>query len=99
MLHQRGYVKRDVCQQAGFIVNFGGLGCRRAEDIALLSFLASINTAGELVKTNLSRINIADTNELAEVMETWRRASGGAPSESLRHSYLRKIGKICLSHG
>ena len=25
----------DVCKQAGFPVNFGGLGCRRAEDIAL----------------------------------------------------------------
>ena len=30
----------DVCEQAGFSVNFGGLGCRRAKDIALPSFLA-----------------------------------------------------------
>ena len=44
----------DVCKQAGFPVNFGGLGCRRAEDIALLSFLASMNSVGEL-ETILSR--------------------------------------------
>ena len=62
-------------------VNFGGLGCRRAEDIALPSFLASMNSVGEgeLVETILSRINIADTNELAEAVESSRRASGDAP--------------------
>ena len=38
----------DVCKQAGFPVNFGGLGCRRAEDIAVPSFLASMNSVGEL---------------------------------------------------
>ena len=69
----------DVCKQAGFPVNFGGLGCRRAEDIALPSFLASMNSVGELVETILSRINIADTNELAEAVESWRGASGDAP--------------------
>ena len=69
----------DVCRQAGFPVNFGGLGCRRAEDIALPSFLASMNSVGELVETILSRINIADTNELAEAVESWRGASGDAP--------------------
>ena len=69
----------DVCKQAGFPVNFGGLCCRRAEDIALPSFLASMNSAGELVETILSRINIADTNELAEAVESWRGASGDAP--------------------
>ena len=30
------------------------------------------------METILSRINIADTNELAEAVEFWRRASGGA---------------------
>ena len=59
-------------------MNFGGLGCRRAGDITLPSFLASMNSMGELVATILSRINIADTNELAEAVESWRRASGGA---------------------
>ena len=68
----------DVCKQAGFPVNFGGLGCRRAEDIALPSSLSSMNSVGELVETILSRINTADTNELAEVVESWRGASGGA---------------------
>ena len=67
----------DVCKQAGFPVNFGGLGYRRAEDIALPSFLASMNSVGELVENILSRIDIADTNEL---VESWRTASGGAPS-------------------
>ena len=38
-----------------------------------------MNSVGELVETILSRINIADTNELAEAVESWRRASGGAP--------------------
>ena len=32
-----------------------------------------------MVETILSRINIADTNELAEAVESWRGASGGAP--------------------
>ena len=38
-----------------------------------------MNSVGELVETILSRINIADTNELAEAVESWRGASGGAP--------------------
>ena len=37
-----------------------------------------MNSVGELVETILSRINIADTNELAEAVESWRKASGGA---------------------
>ena len=69
----------NVCKQAGFPVNFGGLGCRRAEDIALPSFLASMYSVGELVETILSRINIADTNELAEAVESWRGPSVDAP--------------------
>ena len=51
---------------------FGGLGCRRAGDIALPSFIASMNSVGRLVETILSRINISDTNELAEALESWR---------------------------
>ena len=38
-----------------------------------------MNSMGELVETILSRINIADTNELAEAVESWRGASGGIP--------------------
>ena len=68
----------DVCKQAGIPVNFGGLGCRRAGDIALPSFIASMNSLGELMENTLSRINVADTNELAEAVESWREASGGA---------------------
>ena len=61
----------------GFGVSFGGLGCRRAGDIALPSFLAFINSVSELVETILSRTIIVDTNELAEAVESWRGASGG----------------------
>ena len=68
----------NVCKQAGLPVSFGGLGCRREGDIALPSFIASLNSVGELVETILSRINIADTNELVETVESWRGASGGA---------------------
>ena len=46
--------KGDVCKESGFSVSFGGLGCRRAEDIALPSFIASMNSVGELVETILS---------------------------------------------
>ena len=65
-------------KQAGFPVSFGGLGCRRAGDIALPSFLASMNSVGELVEAILSKVHIADTNELADAVEAWRGLCGGA---------------------
>ena len=68
----------NVCKHAGLPVSFGGLGCRRTGDITLTSFIASMNSVGELVETILSRINIADTNELADAVESWREAIGGA---------------------
>ena len=37
-----------------------------------------MNSVGELGETILSRINIAKTNEIAEAVESWRGASGGA---------------------
>ena len=40
----------DVCKQAWFPVSFGGFGCRRAGDIVLPSFIASMNSVGELWK-------------------------------------------------
>ena len=61
-----------VCKQAGSPMSFGGLGCRREGGIALPSSIAYMNSVGELVETILSRINIADTNELAEAGESWR---------------------------
>ena len=70
-------LEEDVCKDSGFPVSFGGLGCRRAGDIALPSFIASMNSVGELVETILSRINIAGTNKLAEAVESWMGASGG----------------------
>ena len=45
----------DVCKQVGFPVNFGVLGCRRAGDIPLASFLASMNSVCKLVKNILSK--------------------------------------------
>ena len=37
-----------------------------------------MNSVGELVEIILSRIPLPDTNELAEAVESWRGASGGA---------------------
>ena len=68
----------DVCKQAGFIVCFSCLGYRRAGFIALPSFLASMNSVGELVEIILSRTNIVDTIELGGAVESWKGASGGA---------------------
>ena len=61
----------------GFPVRFGGLGCRRVGDISLPSSMASMKSVVGLIETILSRINIADTNELAEAVDSWRGASGG----------------------
>ena len=68
----------DVCKHAGLPVSFGCLGCRRAGYISLPTFIASMNYVGELVESILFRITIADTNELAEAVESWRGTSGGA---------------------
>ena len=65
-------------KQEGFPVSFGGLGRRMAGDIALPSFLASMNSVGELVEAILSKVHIADTNELADAVEAWRGLCGGA---------------------
>ena len=64
-------LEEDVCKQPGFLLNFVCLGCRRAGDIALPSFLASMNSVCELVEMILSRIDIVDTNELAYALESW----------------------------
>ena len=70
--------KGDLRKQTRLPVSFGGIWCRRAGDIAPPSFIASMNSVGELLETILSRINIADTNEPAEAVESWRETSGGA---------------------
>ena len=67
-----------VCKQAGFTLSFGGLGCRRAGDIPLPSFLASMNPVSELVETILSITNLEDTKILAEAVDSWRGTSGSA---------------------
>ena len=68
----------DSVKQAGFQVRFGSLGYRRARDIALRSFLASMNSVGELVDAILSKVHIADTSELADAVEAWRELCSGA---------------------
>ena len=61
-----------MCEnRPGSPVSFGGLGCRGAGNISLPSFLASMNSVGELVETILSRTNIADTNEHTEAVDSW----------------------------
>ena len=47
------------------LLMYKGVGYRRAGDIALPSFLVSMNSVSELVETILSRTYTADTNELA----------------------------------
>ena len=84
----------DVCRQARLPANFGGLCCRRAEDIALPSFLASMNSVGELVETILSRLNISDINELAEDVESWRGLVVVLPCQMTQ--VIRKPGTVLL---
>ena len=55
-------------KQAGLPVSFRGLWCRRAGDIALPSFLASMNSVSELVEAILSKAQNADTNEHADAV-------------------------------
>ena len=51
---------------------------RRVGDIALPSFIAYINSVGELVETIISKTKIADTNDLSEAVKSWRVACGVA---------------------
>ena len=57
--------------QAGLPVALGGLGCRRAEDVALSAFVASLYSVNDLVDAILSRMNIAETNELVDPVVAW----------------------------
>ena len=70
-------LEEDVCKQAGFLVSFGGLGCTRAGDISLPSFLASMNSVGKLVETILSSNNIVDTFRGCVVLELLLDGGGG----------------------
>ena len=60
-------------QLALVVLGAGGLGT-----IALPSFLASMNSVGELVEAILSKEHIADTNEFADAVEAWKGLCGGA---------------------
>ena len=88
----------DVFKQADFPVNFGGLSCSRAEDIALPSFLASMNSVGELVETILSEINIADTNDSTNGCGVLER--GAVVVLPCRMTLvIRKLGNFLLLRG
>ena len=63
--------------QASLPVGLGGLGCRRARDVALPAFVSSMHSVELLVETILSNINMVDTVELSEAEELWRRRCGG----------------------
>ena len=56
----------EVDESKQFPVSLGGLGYKRAGDIALDSFHASLNSAGEFEKTIPSSSNIPDTDEIAK---------------------------------
>ena len=57
--------------EAGLPVALEGLGCRRAEDVALPAFVALLYSVNDLVDVILSRINMAETNELADAVAVW----------------------------
>jgi len=63
----------DSWAQASLPVCLGGLGCRKAGDIALPAFVSSMNSVSNLVEAILSNVNVADTDELAEAVESWKR--------------------------
>ena len=70
-------LEEDVWWQTRFPVSFSGLGCRRARDIALPSFLASINSAGEFVDTNFERIVLELTyRTLTNLQREWGLGCG-----------------------
>ena len=83
----------DSSKQAGLLASLGGLGIRRAGDIAMPSFLASMNSVGKLVETILYRANIA--GELAQAVETWR--GGGRLVAGIRGKTVKRIS--CLEPG
>jgi len=79
-------MNEESWKQATLPVNLGGLGCRKASDIALPAFLSSMNSVSDLVEAILTNINMVETFELSEAVEAW--SLGGddmvAPSEDRR---------------
>ena len=66
-------VSGDSWVQASLPVGLGGLGCRRAGDIALPAFVSSMNSVSDLVEAILSNINMVDARELADAVELWKQ--------------------------
>ena len=63
-------------QQATLPLAYGGLGVRKACDIALPAFISSMHSVGALVETILSNVNVVDTGELSDAEAAWRRQAG-----------------------
>ena len=64
--------------QAVLPVSLGGLGVRRAQDLAKPAFIASLYSTRFLVDAVLSRVNgLAETGDLAVAREAWRLSSVG----------------------
>ena len=74
-------------EQAVLPTGLGGLGLRRAEEVALPSFIASLHRCQKLLHTILPP-SFADTilNELKQAEEEWLEKAGGklAPTEETR---------------
>jgi len=66
--------------QATLPVELGGLGVRRAGDIALPAFVSSLHSVGDLVETILVNINMVETRELASAVAVWGGIGGGIPA-------------------
>lgn len=60
-------------------MSHGGLGCRSSEDVALPAFISSLHSTSDLVSAILSRVTLAESNELSTAVALWGRRSDGLP--------------------
>ena len=65
-------------EQAVLPVSLGGLGVRRAGDVALPAFISSLHSVSELVEAVLLNVHhLAEDSELERVEGLWRQRGGG----------------------
>jgi len=65
-------------EQAVLPVGLGGLGIRRAKDIALPAFISSLYSVGELVEAVLQNVlHLAGASELQSAEDDWRERVSG----------------------
>ena len=83
--------------QAALPVSHGGLGFRRAGDIALPAFISSMHSVSNLVEAVLSDVNIvADTEELQGAVELWRERGGDPLSLEGQDKSKQKVWDLPL---